>query len=243
MATTHMVGLPNAGISKVDFQHPDRSPTEILEDYIGHQQTEYGTGTITKWIVSGTNGVAGNFTAAVGEDGGAITNTTTATSADGSFAQLSGIAFKCDALSGNTPGRAMRFAVRFKTATITSVTQSFGMYITAAGDVVTTPVNGFGFLIVNGVVQYQVKNAGGTTAPTAVGFGTVAINTYYTLEIQMSGSNELTFWVNGIKYVTTSTNVPTGLFISPQHGAKTTSAATKAYTIEKLYAAVEGNRS
>lgn len=237
-----------AGLSRADgIGYPTRGPLIWHEDFLDVGQLSFSaTANLGKYLVTGVNGVAANFTVATGEEFGAIVNTTTGASADSSNAQLCGTSFLCQAASAGVNGRArnMRFWCRMKTATITANTIVMGMHITGSADFTTTQANGFEFVIVNGVVGFRVKNAGGTTATTATGHGTIAVNVYHTYEIRMGSGNELNFYVDGVKAtaaaaIDVTANVPTGLALSPGFGTLTSSAATKACTIDFIGASVE----
>lgn len=241
--------FPYAGFSAADGPgYPIRGPIVYYEDFLDVGQGEFSaTANVGAFLVTGLNAVAGNFTVATGEEGGAIVNTTTTGAADASCAQVCGTSFLCQATTAGLNGRArnMRFMARAKTATITSATQIYGMHITGSADFATTQANGFEFIVANGVVQFRVKNAGGTTAATATGHANIAINVYNTFEITMDSNNALNFYVNGIKAtssaaINVTANVPTGLALSPGFAVLNASAVAKVQTVDKLFCSVEG---
>lgn len=242
-----MRGLPVTGRSAVELGVINRTPAVLYEDFICFGQTDLSiTATAGRWIVGGLNSAIASIdqmdvVVADGEVTGAIEVTTTTGSGDECFMQLEGAPFIC------ALGRKMVFSTRVRLDTITTANQYFGMWIpgavaTGSVDPEDTQVSGFGFAVVAGVVNYQVKNATTTLANTAAGLTLTASTTtgWHKFEIYWDGVNTLEFWVDGTRYVSyTGAAIPLNLYLAPAIGISTGSGAAKAMKCDWIYAATE----
>lgn len=242
---------PMVGLSNVDIPFPLQGGMEFFEDFTEFAANDFALAAAVtgKWIVGGTNGVIASITVptlttADGGDNvhGAINLVTTGASADDTFMQLRGGAFYLVA------GRPMTFQARFRPDTITTTTQTFGMYVpntvsTGTTNPLDTATNGIGFNIVNGAITYQVKNAS-TTVTAQATTGTVAASTvagWVTLSFIWDGVTTLSFFKDGNRIATyTGAAIPTGLYLTPTFGITTTSAATKDMKVDYVGCNVQG---
>lgn len=244
-----MRGLPVTGRSAVELGVVNRTPAVLYEDFINFGQTQLSTtATVGQWFIGGANAVTTcvdqiDITPASGTDViGAVSITTTGASGDEAFIQLEGASFLC------CLGRKMVFSTRIRLDTITTANQTFGMFVPSAVTATEDPedntggaIYGVGFSIVAGVVNYIVRDA--TAAVSAAAGLTLTASTttgWHTFEIYWDGVNTIEFWIDRTRYISYSgTSIPIDLYLSPAIGLSTGSAATKAMSVDWIYAAVE----
>lgn len=248
--------FPAASFTGVDPGYPFNYPAVFFDDFIVTRVATSEAGAIVLdfsttenngvWQVGGTNAAVAlttnilplELTSANGSVAGAVTFTTTGASGDDMYMQLNGTSFFCQT------GKPLAMQFRFRPDTITTVANHFGLYAAdAVGATTTNPHDtqpvGFGMIYDAGSVKYQVKSAAGTTTPTAAGATITASTTdgWVTGTILWDGIANLSFAHNGVTLVTVSANIPTGIYLSPVFGLSTGSAATKAMTVDYIYAA------
>lgn len=250
-------GVYQVGFSDVDVDGRYKGPNEIFEDF------HYWNSVVNTGSWSETDQAAPyraqsvgtpTYIAAEDMEGGVLVLTTTNTSADEAALQLSGAPFFCVATTASQPrARQMRAKIRFKTSSITTAVQFFGLYVKDSVTATSSPVTaaalaagtvGIGIVIENGVVKYHSKLSS-ATAPTAIGFGSIAVNTWYTMEIQMDAYNQFSFWVDGQKYldkITTNVPLSTTAGLSPAFGIQTNTTAAITMHVDYYYVGVEGPR-